>query len=288
MAEQELEQDLFVDNPFKGKFALICGGSKGIGKATAELFVKLGGSVCIVARGIEALSETESMLKETASDDSQFVESFSCDTSDMDKLKPLIEDLISRRRLPDYLFNFVGFAITGYLEDLTFKDFKENMDLNYHGQLVPALIMLPHYMKAKQGYISFTSSVMGFFAIMGYATYIPTKYAIFGLAESLRHELLPYGIKVSVLFPTDTNTPAFERENITKPEECKIISDSGTILEASEVADVFLRGILKNDFEILTREAAIQINDMRSDPNQLRGVVDSLYKRARRKTKRKI
>jgi len=283
-----VNEELIAQQPFKGKFAIIPGGSKGMGKATAKLFIQLGGSICIIARGMDALNKTQEECYKLKSEESQFVEIISCDTTDMDKLKPLITDVINKHKVPDYLFNFVGYAYVQYLEQLTLEDFKRNMDVNYYGQLVPTLIVLPYFLESKQGYITFTSSVMGFMAIMGYTTYCPSKYALFGLAEVLRHELLPYNIKVSILFPVDTDTPGFAEENRIKPQECKIISDSGTLMTAEEVANEFIQSILEGSFEILPGEAAIQIKDMRENPDDMRGVLDRLYKRARRKTGRKI
>ncbi len=283
-----VNEELIAQQPFKGKFAIIPGGSKGMGKATAKLFIQLGGSVCIIARGMDALNETQDECNKLKSNETQFVEIISCDTTDMDKLKPLMTGIFNKHKVPDYLFNFVGYAYGQYLEQLTLEDFKRNMDTNYYGQLVPTLIVLPSFLEGKQGYITFTSSNMGFMAIMGYTTYCPSKYALFGLAEVLRHELLPYNIKVSILFPVDTDTPGFAEENKIKPQECKIISESSTLMTAEEVADEFIKSILEERFEILPGEAAIQIKDMRKNPDDMRGVLDRLYKRARRKTGRKI
>ncbi len=281
-------EELIAQKPFKGKFAIIPGGSKGMGKATAKLFVQLGGSVCIIARGMDALKETQDECNKLKSDDSQFIEIITCDATDLNKLKPHVTDVINKHKVPDYLLNFVGYAYVQYLEKLTLEDFKNNMNVNYYGQLVPTLIILPYFMDIKNGYITFTSSVNGFMGIMGYATYTPTKFALFGLAEILRHELLPYNIKVSVLFPVDTDTPGFAEENILKPPECKIISEVGTVMTAEEVADEFIKGILEERFEILPSEAAIQLKSMRENPDDIRATIDRLYKRARRKTGRKI
>jgi len=282
------EEELIEKQPFQGKIAIISGGSKGMGKETAKLFVGKGGSVCLIARGMDALKEAEGECNKLKSDDSQFVEIISCDTTDMDALKPLINDFINKNGVPDYLFNFVGYAYAQYIEKLTLEDFKKNMDVNYYGQLVPTLIVLPYFMEAKKGYIVITSSNMGFMPIMGYTCYAPTKYALYGLGEILRHELLPYNIKVSVLLPTDTKTPGYEEENKIKPEECKIMSAAGTVMTAEEVAEVLIDGILNGIFEILPGEVAIQRKDTREDPDMIRGVLDRLYKSARRKTKRKI
>ena len=57
--------------------------------------------------------------------------------------------------------------------------------------------------------------MMGYFGIMGYTAYAPTKFAIVGLTDALRNELKPYNISFSVLYPPDTDTPGFEVENRT-------------------------------------------------------------------------
>jgi 3-dehydrosphinganine reductase len=285
-----VKEELIAQQPFIGKFALIPGGSKGMGKETAKLFIQLGGSVCIIARSMEALKETQDECNNLKTEASQFIEIISCDTTDMDKLKPLITDFIDKHGVPDYLMNFVGYAYVNYIEKLTLEDFKRNMDVNYYGQLVPTLIVLPYLLEAKKGYIVITSSGLGFVGIMGYATYVPTKFALVGLAEVLRNELLPYNIKVSVVYPADTDTPGFEEENKLKPPECAIISESvmTKIMTPEEFAEEFIEGILKGEFEILPGDMRKGIKEMRDDPDMVRGIMDSLYKRARRKTKRKI
>ena len=78
------KQKLIEEQPFKGKKAIIPGGSKGMGRAVARNFIQLGGNVCIIARGMEALKETQEKCNKLKSVDSQFVEIISCDTSDID------------------------------------------------------------------------------------------------------------------------------------------------------------------------------------------------------------
>ena len=164
------------------------------------------------------------------------------------------------------------------------------MNVNYYGQLIPTLIVLLYFIEAKKGYLVITSSGLGFLGFMGYATYVPTKFALVGLAEVLRNELLPYNIKVSVVYPEDTDTQGSVEENKLKPPECVIISESvmTKVMTPVEFAEEFIEGILKGEFEILPGDTSKGIKEMRGDPDMVRGVLDSLYKRARRKTKRKI
>ena len=65
-----------------------------------------------------------------------------------------------------------------------------------------------------RGSVVFVSSVLGLFGLVGYSQYVPTKYAIRGLAESLRNELKAYGINVHCYFPATILTPGFEEEVI--------------------------------------------------------------------------
>jgi len=272
-----VKEKLMEKQPFKGKIAVIPGGSKGMGRATAKDFYMLGGSVCIIARGMDALKSAE-----------EEVEIISCDTSDMDKLTPLLTDFINKHGIPDYLFNFVGYAYAQYLEKLTLEDFKKNMDVNYYGQLVPTLILLPYLMKAKSGYISFTSSVSGYLGIMGFTTYTPTKFAILGLAEVLRHELKPYNVNISVLFPADVDTPGFAEENKLKPPECAIISEAGKLMIPEQIAEIFIESVLKKKFEILPGKAKLIRKMKRLFPDLVRNITDSDYKKALKKTGRQI
>ncbi len=272
--------------PFKSKICIVCGASTGIGKATAKEIVQLGGSVCVIARNLDNLNKAAEEMNGLKVNDSQFVEKISCDATDMEKLKPQLEGFVNKHGVPDYLINVVGYALPKYVEDYTFKEFKDNMDMNYHGQLVPTLIMLPFFMKAKEGHIAFVSSIAGFLGVMGYAAYCPTKFAIVGLADALRNELSPYNIDVSVLYPPDTETPAFEKENETKPQECMIMSERGGLLKPEEVAEPFIEGILKKKFYITPGESKFLWKMTRLFPNIVHNMADKELKKARKKIKK--
>lgn len=266
--------------PFAAKSVVIAGGSQGIGLAAAKEVVQLGGDVCLLAIG--ALEEAKKQVELLRVDGNQSVETILCDATDMDRLKPLLEQHIERRGVPDCLFNFVGYAHAQYVERLSLEDFKRNMNVNYYGQLVPTLIVLPHYMKARRGCVTFTSSVLGYMGMVGYATYSPTKHAIVGLAETLRHELKPFGIRVSILYPPDTSTPGFEKENETKPPECAMMSEKAGLLEPEEVAASFIEGVLRRKFQILPGKPKLYWRLFRHLPRLMRRLMDSHYAKARR------
>ncbi len=276
------KQYLIKKQPLKGKVAIVCGGSKGIGLESAKEIVLLGGSVAIIARQPETLEAAAHKIRPLARQATQFVEPIACDTTNHQKLAPLLAQFIERRGVPDLLINAVGYARPQYIQHLTLQDFKDIMDVNYYGQLIPILILLPHLMAARKGHIANVASMMGYFGIMGYAAYAPTKFAIVGLTEALRHELKPYNISFSVLYPPDTDTPGFQTENQTKPPECAALSKSARLLSAEKVAEVFVEGILKKQSAILPGEAALGWRLVRHLPWLARWIADTQYRQVRR------
>lgn len=269
--------------PFKGKTAIICGGSKGIGKETAKELIKLGGSVLILARGQRALDDTYQELISMTRDDDQFVERVACDATNLEELKPQLEKFVNRHGVPDYLINMVGYAYPEYIQNLALDDFKRNMNANYYGQLVPAIILLPYFMKENRGHITFTSSVLGFMGLMGYAAYAPTKYALVGLVEVLRHELKPYNIGFSLLYPPDTDTPGFETENKTKPQETALLSETAKLYPPEIVAEHFVAGLVKKRLNIFIGEGKFINLAMRVFPGAVRFFIDTDLKKIRKK-----
>ncbi len=270
-----------------GKLAVITGGSKGIGKAIAKEFIKRGAHVCIIARKKKDLETAQKEIEVLAINPNQLVEAISCDTTDEKKLEPLLKKCIKKNGTPDFLVNCVGYAYPQNLLKLKLKDFKKNMETNYYGQLVPILILLPYFMKKQGGHIVNVSSLLGLMGLTGYSTYSPSKYAITGLSECLRHELKPHGIKVSVTFPPDTETPGFDEENKSKPEEVAMISEGGGLMQPEEVAQKMMQGIMKNKFYIAPGESGFIWKISRFAPKIFHTIMDGELKKAMKKIEKK-
>jgi 3-dehydrosphinganine reductase len=269
--------------PFQDRLVLIVGGSKGIGKETAKQVARLGGSVCLVARQPEALAQAAADVRSAAARPDQLIEVIAADATDRDDLGPKLMTFIEMYGLPDYLINAVGYAYPNYLARFTLEDFEENMRVNYYGQLVPTQVLVPLFRERGSGHISFISSIMGYMGMVGYATYAPSKFAIVGLAETLRHELKPDNISISVLYPPDTDTPGFERENQTKPPETMILSESAKLYKPDVVAEKYVQDLLKGKFYIMVGSGKWIWLLFRLFPRLVHAVMDSDYQKARRK-----
>ena len=88
--------------------------------------------------------------------------------------------------------------------------------------------------------------------VYGYAAYTPTKFALRGLAESLRMELRPHGVAVSVSYPPDTDTPQLAGEAELRPPETSLISGDAKMFSAQAVAADILAGMRRRAFRIHT------------------------------------
>lgn len=268
---------------FSGKTAIICGGSKGIGFETARHFIRRGGSALLIARSAAELASSSQEISAERQVEGQFVETAPCDTTEAQRLKPILDGFVEERGVPDYLINMVGGAYPQYVDQLEIDHYRDAMEKNYFGQLVPAHLMLPHFMRTTRGHIAFASSMMGYFGIVGYAGYAPAKFALVGLAEVLRHELKPYGIKISVLFPPDTDTPGFEIENRSKPPETAMLSEGAGLMSAAEVSRFFLDGLIEEKYFIMKGEAGLAWRIHRFFPWLMRWITDRQYTDARKK-----
>lgn len=75
-----------------------------------------------------------------------------------------------------------------------------------------------------------------FTGIYGYSAYSGGKWAVRGLAEALFMELIGTGVRLTLAFPPDTDTPGLKNEDLTKPKETKLISGSAGLQSPENVA----------------------------------------------------
>ncbi|KAJ1676282.1 3-dehydrosphinganine reductase, partial [Spiromyces aspiralis] len=125
------------------------------------------------------------------------------------------------------------------------------MNINYFGSLYTAhecvRLMVDN---GVQGSVTFVSSLLGLFGLIGYSQYVPTKYAVRGLAEALRSELQAYGISVHCYFPATILTPGFDEENLTKPAITREIEGTDEGQSPEVCARKLLSGLERGEFAI--------------------------------------
>lgn len=233
---------------FKNKNVYITGGSSGIGLAIASELVSLGANVLLISRSIEKLSSAKELLLSTKQDVK--VDSLSLDVGDNQKVNEGLKEALQSFGEPDILINCAGLAIPRKFEDIEYEQFEFIMKTNLHGVWNMTHALIP-YLKARKGYVLNVSSIAGFIGVFGYTDYCASKFAIIGLSEALRSEYAIHGVRVSVLCPPDTDTPAFEEENKTKPAETKAISENAKLMQPEKVAKAVIKGMQKEQFLII-------------------------------------
>lgn len=146
------------------------------------------------------------------------------------------------------LINCAGMAICGTVEDTSVEDARKLMDVNYFATYYPTRHVLPKMKEAGDGIIVITASQAALMGIYGYGAYAASKFALRGLAETIAMEARHRGVSVTLALPADTDTPGFENENRTKPEETKIISGSGGLAKPEDVGKRLVQDALKGSF----------------------------------------
>jgi 3-dehydrosphinganine reductase len=235
---------------FFNKHAIVTGGSSGIGKATAILLAGEGAHVTIIARDRDRLEAAKLEIEARKIDRTQQIIAIAADVSDRLSIETAIHTAIEQLARVDLLIACAGIAHPDYFQNLAIEVFERSMAINYFGTLYSIKAVLPAMEKQGNGHLVLVSSGAGLIGIFGYTAYSPTKFAIRGLAESLRPELKPLGINVSVVYPPDTDTPQLEQENKTKPPETKMITGTAQTWKAEGVATEILKGITNKKFTI--------------------------------------
>lgn len=235
---------------WNNKTVLITGGSSGIGLALGRLLAAQGAHVWLIARRREGLEAALEQVKAAAIRPEQRFGMVSADLSVPEQAFSAVEQVKGQAGVPDVVINSAGAAHPGYVQDLSAEIFRWMMAVNYFGTLYVTKAVLPGMMARRSGHIINISSAAGFIGVFGYTAYGASKFAVAGFSEVLRAEMKRYGIRVSVVFPADTETPGLDYENQFKPPETKAISGTAKAMKAEQVARIILRQAAKGRFLI--------------------------------------
>ncbi len=186
---------------FNKNLAVITGCDSGIGKSLAEVFLQNGYSVLI------------SYLQDNPFPPGRQLYTEQLDITDENSIikfhKTLLGVLKKGLKLT-YLINNAGIAMGGPVENLPVKIFRQVFEVNFFGLISLTQKEIPRLIKDR-GRIIIVGSMAGKIAMPFLSPYSASKFALEGLSDSLRRELLPFGVKVVLLEPGGIATPIWSK-----------------------------------------------------------------------------
>jgi 3-dehydrosphinganine reductase len=280
---------------FQGRLALVTGGSSGIGLAVARLLAQNGANVRLLARHPDSLEAACRSLDTSAGQKHGY---YTVDVAKWSDVQAVIQRLEQEAGVPDLVINSAGIAHPGLVQDIPVEVQHELMDVDYFGTVHTVKALLPAMLERGSGYIVNISSAAGYASGPGYGAYSASKYAVRAFSEALRAELKPLGLRVSVVFPPNVDTPQRAYEKSVQTPEIRIFDEESmglgpwkfTELPASRVAEEILKGVQRGRFIIVIgtgNRVMYRLAGTGVLGNLTYSIVDDEWKDARRKARKR-
>ncbi len=219
----------------ENKVAIITGGARGIGKATAEIFTKEGAKV-IIWDMLEVGEETASALRSEGFS----AEFMKISVTDVPTIEAAARDIFERYGQIDILVNNAGITRDKSLLKMSYIEWQSVIDINLSGVFNCTKTVVPYMIENKFGRIICTSSVVALTGNFGQTNYSAAKAAIIGMVKTWARELGKYGITANAV------APGFVKTDMTDmiPEEIKQQQMDGIPVkrlgEPSDIANAYL------------------------------------------------
>ena len=187
-----------------GKVALITGGSRGIGLATARSLLVQGASVAIT--GTRDSTVTAARKELTAAAPADRVLAIRADVRNYAEIESALEQVTSTLGGLDILVNNAGVGVFKPVADMSVDEWHTVMDTNLTGVFYCCHAALPHLRRRGGGWIINVSSLASRNAFVNGAAYCASKSALNAFSESLMQEVRYEGIRVAYVLPGSVNT----------------------------------------------------------------------------------
>jgi 3-oxoacyl-[acyl-carrier protein] reductase len=217
----------------KNKKAIITGGSRGLGKATAIAFAKEGIDVAVTGRNEKALQTTVKELQEIG-----VIATYAVfDIGNYDEVQQHIKTLVTDLGGVDILVNNAGMAAFGTLNEMPVEQWSQIIQTNVMGMYYVTKEVLPYLIEQNHGEIINVSSTAGLSGNASTSAYSASKFAVIGMSESLMKEVRKNNIRVCTLTPSTIATDMAVDLGIADKES------EDSVLQPEDFAQLIVAGL---------------------------------------------
>ncbi|MFP3358173.1 3-ketoacyl-ACP reductase [Planococcus sp. SIMBA_143] len=216
----------------KGKTAIITGGGRGIGRATAIALANEGVNVGLIGLKQENLDKVSVELQ----DANVKVATASADVTDLAAMEQAIEKLKNELGDIDILINNAGTGKFGGFLELSPEEWKNIVDVNLMGVYNATRAVLPGMIEQSSGDIINISSTAGQKGAPVTSAYSSSKFAVMGLTESLALEVRKHNIRVTAMTPSTVVTDLAHESNL-------ITGDAEKVMHPEDLADLIVASL---------------------------------------------
>jgi len=237
-----------------GKVVVITGAGSGIGRAVALNCARRGSLLALSDVNEAGLAVTVELAEKAGSPE---VRADRLDVSDRDAMSRYALDVVQQFGRVNVIVNNAGVSLTGDLTDLEYADIDWIVGVNWWGVLYGTKEFLPHLIASGDGHVVNLSSLFGLISMPGQSIYNATKYAVRGMSEALREEMLIAGHPVGVtsVHPGGIKTDIVRNSRVSAKEDKEATSELFDTklakMTPDRAAEIIVNGILKNRARVL-------------------------------------
>lgn len=191
-----------------GKIAIVTGASSGIGESTAREFARAGATTVLAARRIGRLERLADEIHKMGG----IALPVQTDLTDLAQIAELVQRTVATFGRIDILANIAGWGNYDWFEELSPEDLRNYYEVNIIGMAQLIQHVIPTMKMQRAGFILNMSSYTSEIGTPPLNVYASTKYAVKGLNDALRRELLPWGITVIRIHPSAVSGTEFNQK----------------------------------------------------------------------------
>lgn len=231
------------------KNAVITGAASGLGRAIAVALAKRGWRVLVSDINMKGSEITRGMVEKAGGEG----DIFECDVTRLEDIRRLADFAFEKWTRIDLLVNNAGVAAGGFVGDIPIEDWYWIVNTNFWGMLYGCHEFVPRMKSQGGGHIVNVSSAAGFVSLPEMASYNVTKAAIISLSETLKSELAPHNIGITVVCPTFFKTNLLTTMRYTDEFQktfAETAFENGR-LSAETIAEMTVRAVEKNQIYLI-------------------------------------